>query len=87
MKELLMDINLSIEEIEMLKDNLENIGCYKLEKVINVFKQNHCSNNFIRELIINRQEVFDMDIDRIILLIEAILANGDLIDEVFFELI
>ena len=87
MKQVLLDLQFSMEEIEGIEEIVNVIGNYKLERVIHLFKMNNCSNAFIRELIINKRDVFEMDFDKLSFMVESILANGELIEEVILELI
>jgi hypothetical protein len=87
MKELLVDIGFTLEEIEGIKPKLEIIGQYKVESIVFVLKRYGCSNLFIKEIINKRIDILDLDKDILSYTLEAITSNGDLIEDVLLDII
>ena len=84
---LLKKINLDHEEIEWLNDYLLDIGVSKVENFINLLIDKGCHYDFIKEILFNHREVIKIDLERISYIIEAILSNGDIIEETLLELV
>lgn len=86
MKELLLDVGFSLEEIEIFNKNNKTNEFY-LVKLVALFKKYNCSDLFIKEILINYLSKINYDIDQLEYKLESIVSNGDNIDEVLIDII
>ena len=87
MEQILLNLNFAREEVEQIKLELIDTSVAKVEKVVNVLRIHGCSKAFIREIILNRKDVFSMDFDKLVYIIEGILANSDNIEEILLDIV
>ena len=86
MGDLLIDIGFSLEEIVTFYENNKTSEFY-LISLVNLFKKYNCNNLFIKEILINYLDKINCDIDELEYKLEAIVSNGDNIDEVLIDII
>ena len=81
---------------ETIKLVPEQPGCYlyynkdeiiNLETKINIFKKYGCSNEFIREILINKISIFKIDEERLKYIFDAIVSNHDIIEETILDIL
>lgn len=87
MEELLISIGFFKEDIDSILNVCDDINEYKISRVILLLKKYKCDNNFIREIILNKKNIFEMDLDKLEFSLEAIVSNGDTVEEILGELI
>ena len=87
MREIFINLGFDNEELEDLLIKYEYIGVYKLEKIILLLSRYGCNKIFLKELIINRTKVFEYDVDQLEYILDAIVSNGDCIEETLLEIL
>ena len=87
MKEILINIGFDLEDIDFLLEKLQTFGKYKVEKIVNLLTRYGCSKIFIKEIIINKNYIFSYDVDQLEYKLEAIVSNGELVEEVILDII
>ena len=87
MKEMLASIGFYKEEMEELDGKFDAINKNKIIKIIVLLKRYHCSNEFMREVVVNYYRFESLDFDRLEFIIESIIANGDDIEDTLLELL
>ena len=87
MEKLLKELLFDDHEIEWLLIDLDSIGYSKVERIISILIKSGCSSDYIKEILFNHKRIFDLDLERINYTIEAILSNGDIIEETLLELV
>jgi hypothetical protein len=85
MVDVLISIGFDVNEIEAI--DKERINTYNLEKFILLMKKYNCKNAYIRDLILNYSNILEVELDVLEYKLEAIVSNGDIIDEVLMDLI
>lgn len=87
MEELLKVLDCDLDEIEWIMNDLKDENITKIENIIKILLKNQCNKDFIKEVIFNHKRLFKLDLERINYIIEAILSNGDIIEETLLELV
>lgn len=87
MKDILFDLGFDLDDLDEIISKLEEFGKYKVESFIGVLKNYGCTNFYIRDVIKKRLDIFILDKDRLVYTLEAIISNGDLIEEVLLDII
>ena len=87
MEQILLNLNFAREEVEQIKLELINTSVAKVERVVNLLLIKGCAKAFVREIILNRQDIFSMDLDKLEYTIEGILANNDNIEEILLDIV
>ena len=85
MVDVLISIGFDVNEIEAM--DKEKINIYNLEKFILLMKKYNCKNAYIKDLILNYSNILEVELDVLEYKLEAIVSNGDIIDEVLIDLI
>lgn len=87
MKDVLLSLGFSIEEIETFKEKNDEINELYLVSFVNLLRRYNCKNLFIKEILINKLQKLKLGIDELEYKLEAIVSNGDNIDEVLIDII
>ena len=87
MKELLLGLGFDLEDIDGLLPVLNDIGVYRIERVVSLLNRYYCDACFIRDVVVNNRELFLMDFDRLEYILEAISSNGELVEDVLLTII
>lgn len=86
MEQLFLEMGFDKEDIEALVSMYCHVGKYKMETIIYILKDYGCSKAYIKDLIIHKVSVFEYDKDQLVYLLEAILSNGDLIEDTLTDI-
>ena len=87
MQDLLKTISCDPDEIEWLLKDIRVEDEKNAENIIKLLLKYNCDKEFIKNIIFNHKRLFEMDLERITYIIEAILSNGDIIEEMLLELV
>lgn len=87
MKDLLKELSFDMEEIEIFNKEFQNIPSFQIELIIRLLKKYGCHKEFIKHILINRKDLFLVDATRLEYIMEAIVANGDIIEETLLEIV
>lgn len=87
MEELLLGIGFDKEDIDDLIDSINDNKILGFNDKINVFKYYGCSNSFIKEIIMNRIDIFKIEQERLKYIFDAIISNNDIIEETILEIL
>lgn len=81
------ELSFDKEDIETLREIYKDFSDVLIQRIINVLAKYGCSIDYIKHLLLNNKNLFLMDVDRLQYLLEAIVSNGDTIEEVLLEII
>ena len=87
MEELLKELKFDREEINYLLNDLKEYSYYNVVSIVELLKKYNCHIDFIKEICMNRADIFLIDKDRLEYILDAIVASGDIIEETLFELL
>ena len=85
MESILIDLGFFKEDIANVMKLYTNE--VKFIRVIAILKEYKCNIDFIKWIIINKKEIFEMDIDRLEYILDAISSNNDIIEETLLDII
>ena len=86
MEELLLSIGMDMEEIIDKRTFYSSIGIYKISAIINLLKRYNCSNEFIKECLLN-SKIVTYQMDKLSYILDSIVSNGDMIEEILLEIV
>ena len=87
MKEILSKLDFDREEIERIIPSFDNISLYQLESFIDLLMLYRVNKDYIKEILLKRKDLLNMDIDQLKYILDAILANHDIIEETLLEIV
>ena len=87
MEDLLRVLGCDPDEIEWILKDFKDKNIATVESALNLLIRYQCDKDFVKYIIFNHKSIFDMDLERIEYIIEAILSNGDIIEETLLELV
>ena len=87
MKMILETLDLDYEQKEQLQNKLDKIGVAKVEKFVYLLNKYRCDISFIREIVLNSEDILTMDSEKLEYTIEAIVANDDIIEETLLDIL
>lgn len=87
MQNILFQIGFDKEDIESIEVSINSNEIINLETKINIFKKYGCSNEFIREILINKISIFKIDEERLKYIFDAIVSNHDIIEETILDIL
>ena len=87
MKNILVDLGFDAEDVDLFIGRLESYGKHKVEKIISLLYKYGCTKFFVKQLMSENVSVFSLDADMLEFKLEAIISNGDLIEDVLLDVI
>ena len=87
MKEMLLAFDFDIVEATLIENEFLNMGVYNISAYVILFNKYRLNKFFIKEIILKRKDLFLMDKDRLEYVFDAIISNGDIIEETLLDII
>ena len=84
---LLLELGFDKEEIDSILSTIDITYENNIKNIVYMLKRYGCNISFIREIFKNRIDVFYKDKDVLQYKLEAILANGDIIEDIFLDIL
>lgn len=87
MENLLLSIGMDMEDIIDNYTLFASVGVHKIISIIDLLKMYNCNNDFIKECLLTKTNIFAYELERLSYVLESIISNGDMIEEVLLEII